>query len=91
MKAEELMIGNYIGYYDKDTVLNVTYHEIRYSQINMENNYKPILLSEERLIKLGFKIIGNNYYLEHGAIEIGLMSSNRFYIQIRSEKHNAGN
>lgn len=62
MKAEELRIGNLITetivpevHVFKDVIINVDIHHLsRIGSIEWEDAYKPIQLTEEWLIKLGF-------------------------------------
>ncbi len=57
MKANELRIGNKF-YLPNGEIGTVSYHEIRLLTVAMEQpNYKPISITEEWLLKFGFKLI----------------------------------
>lgn len=57
IKAEELRIGNLVfNSFTKSNQL-ISYHEIRILSIGLRNHYTPIPLTEEWLLKLGYKHI----------------------------------
>lgn len=67
MKANELRIGNLIHYIvDDDICVNkVDCQDIKYAYENnvvFNINHKPIELTEEWLVKLGFEIYGSTAY-----------------------------
>jgi|SRR6478735_7372675 len=94
LKTTNLRIGNYIwDDYSGVMIIHQISNDLVYCK--KENHLpsgrydiqsiKPIVIDGNWLLKLGFNYIGGNYYLDHGSIEIGLMTSKRFYLQIRSE------
>lgn len=93
MNANELRIGDIAYRTNKLTKEKLTIELTASCILDISANgemssfiYEPIPLTEEWFIKFGFEVtVNNNHYLEHGSIEIGRMSSKRFYIQIRSE------
>jgi len=67
MKASELRIGNWVLY--KDNFISWDYEdfgEVEHS--NIEDSIKPIPLTEEWLVKLGFK---SNKYNDEYSLELG--------------------
>lgn len=61
MEAKELRIGNYVKY-ETGTIYAVDMIYENYSLIDV---WKPIVLTEEWLIKLGFNKRHNEFYLEN--------------------------
>lgn len=62
MNVDELMIGN-LFFLPNGKVGKISYHEIRLLTVATEKpNYKPITISEEWLLKLGFEINEDNFY-----------------------------
>jgi hypothetical protein len=81
MEAKELRIGNYVNIGLKSSDLRTDYDAITASglmdlQVNKENSsfiYKPIPLTEEWLLKMGFTqqgILFNKQFLDSGRIMI---------------------
>ena len=84
MKANELRIGNWINRDSENEELRL-WHFYKIAEcVFDEDDLKPIPLTEEWLLKFGFKKIGGTIYKNIGSIEIGL-TGKRFYIQIRCE------
>jgi hypothetical protein len=80
MKTKELRIGNYLlhdGYFIKsyglDGFLNI---------IKNIDNYEPIPLTEEWLLKFGFEQVGFNYYLNGFKI---FFDSDSYFYELRDE------
>ena len=69
MKAEELMVGNLI--YKNLTTLNEVFEIKKGFEIDSADdtlvNYQPIPVSEERLLRFGFKeVLYNNFTITYG-------------------------
>lgn len=97
MEAKELRIGNYVSRLDlgtgiprKEQILelllkrSVTTGPCRV--IVLYEDVKPIPLTEEWLLRMGFEKSGSTVYININRIEIGTIASGkRFYIQIGLE------
>ena len=76
MKANELRIGNYVERND-NTGYEIHIHDLRVLLSNPDQqNYKPITLDEEWLLKFGFKFTkihkGFNQYRNKGVLELSI-------------------
>jgi len=82
MEASELRFGNLV--YDTKGEINIIDLEaITYVSVEPKNQVKPIPLTEEWLLKLGFEYRGDRYYfLQDGNIstDIQLRSFDTLYI-----------
>lgn len=70
MNAQELRIGNYVNWVDRKSdarILNLADFNIVCDSLNNNEPYfKPIPLTEERLLEFGFEIKDKNYSLNVG-------------------------
>ena len=75
MKANEVRIGNYINYETEREIvtMQITYEYIRLIH-NGDKKFKPIELTEEWLLKFGFKQISERVYIKnyHYGYEFGI-------------------
>jgi hypothetical protein len=79
MKATELRIGNYIDYTTEREIVTMqtTYEYIRLIH-NGNKNFKPIPLTEEWLLKLGFESDGIEWW--NGILSIGICKEGLRYL-----------
>ena len=77
LKCTDLRIGNLLKYDDEIVMVYELYDdaisilEDSYVKVYHIDNFDPIKLTEELLLKIGFEKDGNNYSLVCGDIEVG--------------------
>lgn len=54
MDIKELRIGNFVNLHDEQTEIDSVHFRDYYNEIDTEEDYSPIPLTEEWLVKLGF-------------------------------------